>query len=73
MINRVINVNKIIIGDKNHRLLIRILNTPLTYENQRWSKGFNFNSLYSEAVHQVLMFQIKQQIQIRNGSNKILE
>ena len=67
MINRVINIKKAQTSDQD------ILNTPVTYDNQRWSKGFNFNSLYSEAVHQVLMFQIKQQIQIRNGNNKILE
>ena len=67
MINRVINIKKSQTSDQD------IVNTPLTYDNQRWSKGFNFNLLYSEAVHQVLMFQIKQQIQIRNGNNKILE
>ena len=67
MINRVINIKK------SQTSYQDILNTPLTYDNQRWSKGFNFNSLYSEAVHQVLMFQIKQQIQIRNDNNKILE
>ena len=67
MINRVINIKKSQTSDQD------IVNTPLTYDNQRWSKGFNFNLLCSEAVHQVLMFQIKQQIQIRNGNNKILE
>lgn len=67
MINRVVNIKK------SQTSYQDILNTPLTYDNQRWSKGFNFNSLYSEAVHQVLMFQIKQQIQIRNDNNKILE
>lgn len=67
MINRVINIKK------SQTSYQDILNTPLTYDNQRWSKGFNFNSLYSEAVHQVLMFQIKQQIQIRDDNNKILE
>lgn len=68
MINRgLINIKKSQTSDQD------ILNTPLTYDNQRWSKGFNFNSLYSETVQQVLMFQIKQQIQICNGNNKILE
>ena len=37
------------------------------------SKGFNSNSLYGEACHQMFMLQIKEQIQILNGNNNFLE
>ena len=39
------------------------------YDNRQSSKGFNSNSLYGEAYHQMFMLHIKEQIQILNGNN----
>lgn len=41
----------------------------VSYDNRQSSEGFNSNSLYGEAYHQVFMLQIKENIQILNGNN----
>ena len=41
----------------------------LYHDNRQSSKGYNSNSLYGEAYHQMFMPQIKEQVQILNGNN----
>ena len=44
----------------------------VSYNNRHSSEGFNSNSLYNEAYHQMSMLQVKKQLQIFNGNNKFL-
>ena len=43
----------------------------VSYDNRQSSEGFNSNSLYGEVYHQMFMLQIKEPIQILNGSNNL--
>ena len=45
----------------------------LSYDNRQSSKGFNSNSLHGEAHHQMFMLKIKEQTQILNDNNILLE
>ena len=41
----------------------------VAYDNRQSSNGFNSNSLYGEAYHQIFILQIKKKIKILNGNN----